>query len=215
MKELKKPRAGYNDDSYGGFEVSFVPNKSGTFYIDILRPILSADMFSDAIQVLNLADEDSDIIINLQTPGGELDATDRFIHALRRTKANVHMIASGTVASAGTLILLEAASFELTENMSALLHCGSLGHGGNYNEYVAAAKFYPVWMGKLLRNSYEGFLSEEEIEKMLGGGDIYLTAQEWMERAEMRNEYFKAKYEAMNAPPKRVRKKPVPKTQQE
>jgi oligoendopeptidase F len=48
-------------------------------------------------------------------------------------------------------------------------------------------------MERVLRQSYEGFLSEPEINDLLKGVDIWLDAEQWVERHEARNEYIQQK----------------------
>lgn len=116
------------------------------------------------------------------------------------------MIATGGCHSAATLILLEADSFELSENFSSLLHCGSLGAGGNLNEFIPQSAFAAQQMIKIFLRSYEGFLTEDEVADMVKGADIWLDADGWMQRAQARQAYFKAKEEEMMKPPKKPRK---------
>ena len=179
------------------FPVSFMPSKTGTYFIDVIGEISCASQFSDAVSVLNMVDEDSEVVINLQTNGGSLSATDSLIHALRKTRANVHFVATGTVHSAGSLLLLEANSFELSEGFHSLIHCGSLGNVAAFNQYKAQAAFDIEYMERTMRSAYKYFLTEAEIEKVLGGGDVWLDADQWMARSEARNECYKIEHEAM------------------
>lgn len=196
----KKSNQSFNEDdednSCQPFYVSYTPKKTGTFQINIGGPIHTADQFLFAIQALEAADEDNDVKITLQSPGGSLGASDALIHAMRKCDGHIHIVATGNVSSAGTFILLEADSFELSENFNATLHCGSVGSGGNYNEFKASSEFYNRFMPKALRSAYQGFLSEDELTSMLDGKDIILDADEWCIRHQARNEYFKAKLEA-------------------
>lgn len=220
MKELIKfnrkdikPRGGY-EDCVQPFDVSYMPEKIGKFIIDIDKPIEEVSQFNDAIRVLEVADEDNPVQINLQTPGGSLDATDALIHAMRKCKGHIHIVATGGVHSCGTLILLEADSFELSDNFNSLIHNGSLGTGRvNLNEYVSQTAFAAKWMPNVFRKAYEGFLTEEEIDGMLKGQDLWLDADGWMARWNMRNAYFKAKHEAATKPAKKPRKKKAPATE--
>jgi len=208
--------------SFYGFEeqlrvpVSYVPYKCGTFTVDIYDYIESPTQFADMIDALNLMEQDDEMIVNLQSGGGCLSTTDTILHAMRKTKGKVHFVATGFNASAATILLLDAPSFELSEDFSALIHCGSLSDGGNFNEYRQSAGFHIKRMENLLRNTYAGFLTEDEIDSMLDGKDILLDAQQWCERHEQRNQWLqdqvnKLEEAALNAlkPTKKPRKKKV------
>ena len=164
--------------------------------MDLFGPIEDATQFADILTVLNLSDEDTDVVINMITPGGTISATNALIHAIRKTKAHVHIIAT-EAHSCGSLILLEAHSFELTEGFGALCHCGSVGYGGNYNEFKIGSEFIAKQMAKTLRAAYTGFFSEDEIDEMLKGVDIFLDADAWVTRHQARNDYFQNKNIAM------------------
>jgi hypothetical protein len=88
---------------------------------------------------------------------------------------------------------LEADSFELSSSFNALIHCGSDGAYGNVNEYTAKSSFDLVFRTRQFKKTYEGFLSEEEIENVLKGQDLWLDAPSWHARAISRGEYYKAK----------------------
>ncbi|MGZ8888031.1 MAG: ATP-dependent Clp protease proteolytic subunit [Halobacteriota archaeon] len=204
--KFKKADSDDYEEILQGFEVAYIPHKSGTYYIEINKAIRHVSQFSDAIQVLEIAGPEDEVVIKLSTPGGSIDATDAFIHALRKCNAPVHMIATGGVHSAGSAILLEAESFELSENFSSLLHCGGCGTVGNTNEVIAQAAFLTHFMPTFMRNTYEGFLTPEEIEKLIEGKDIWLTAEQWVARYEARNAYIIGKIEELKNPKPTVKK---------
>jgi len=196
--------------------VSYSPSKCGRFTVDIYDYIESPSQFSDMIDALGMMEQDDEMVVNLQSGGGCLNTTDTLLHALRKTKGQVHFIATGFNASAATILLLDAPSFELSEDFTALIHCGSLGDAGNLNEMRQSAAFHISRMEKLLRNTYAGFMSEKEIEDMLNGKDLLLDSEQWCERHEQRNKWMqeqvekfeKAAQKALKAP-KKPRKKKV------
>jgi len=196
-EHINKTRSNYVDDYVQEYNVNFIPHRSGTYRIEIDSGIQDVAQFSTAIQVLDMAKEDDEVEVHLQSPGGNVDACGAFLHALRKCKATVHMVASGGVHSAGTHILLEADSFELAEGFNSLIHNGSSGSYGNINEYHAKSDFDKVFIYEHYKSIYEGFLSEDEFIGMMRGDNIWLNAAQWHERATKRSEYFKAKYEAM------------------
>jgi ATP-dependent protease ClpP protease subunit len=207
FESLNQRRSRYGDDGPREFMVGFVPHKSGTYRIEIDDVIENVAQFSTAIQVLEQAKEDDEVIITLQTDGGNVNATDAFIHALRKCEAPIHIQASGGTHSAGTHILLEGDSIELSNGFNALLHCGSDGAIGGVNEYRIKSQFDEKFRTQQFKETYEGFLSDKELDAMLDGRDIWLDAHEWMERAEKRSHYFRAKYEASLKAPRKPRAK--------
>lgn len=196
--ELEKSLSSFFSTS-NDYPVSYQPYKSGTFFIDILENIESPSQFSNAVQVLRSAEEDDTVVIDLQCNGGSLDATDRFVHAMRACKCPIHVIATGCVASAATVILLEGDSFELSEGFSALIHNGSTGASGKFSDFKSSAAFTTKYFEKFLQNTYEGFLTQAEITDVLKGVDIWLDGEEWLVRHNTRNEFLKEKMEVMKS----------------
>lgn len=204
----KEKQAMYYDHEPTEFSVNFIPDRSGTYIIEIDGAIESPKQFSTAVQILGLAKEEDTVEMRItDCPGGSIGATDGFIHAIRKCQAHVHMVAAGGVHSAGSMILLEADSFELASGFNSLIHCGSGGSVGNMNELRVQNRFDEEFYVRKFKETYEGFLSVKELDDMLEGKDIWLDAQQWVDRAQFRSEYFKKKYEkALKEKNKSVRK---------
>lgn len=172
------------------FEVDFIERNAGTFRIWLDNVIKSPSQFRKAVRALEAADDNHDVVMMVQGPGGDLGATDLLLHAMRKCQGHIHAIGSGNCSSAMTLILLAADSVELTEGWSGMFHCGSVGHGGAFNEYEAQARFNMNYMNRVLRTQYAGFMSEEELDDMMKGVDRWMEAPEFIERWNRRNELF-------------------------
>ena len=193
---VKTKRAGYYTAEPEEFAVTYTPIRSGTFNIYLVDAIETPRQFLNAIEVLQTATEKDTVVIHLQTPGGSLDATDLFVQAMRECEGRILVKASGGVHSAGTVILLEADEFTLSENFNCLIHNGSCGVGGKYSDFKSQAKFTQEYMERVMHNTYKGFLSEEEIVALLEGKDFWFFAEEFGERFEARNALLRAEFEA-------------------
>lgn len=187
-----KRRPGYDEPA--PFRVGYTPSSRGRFDIYLYDEIVSATQFTAAIDAMMQASEGDVVVIHLSTNGGSMDATDTFIQAMRECQARVIVKASGGVHSAGTMILLNASEFTLSENFNSLIHNGSYGLGGKASDVKAQAAFTEKFMDKTARASYEGFLTPEEIQQMIDGKDFWLGPEEWMERHAKREEYLREKY---------------------
>ena len=215
-QKLNKIRQGmYYSEYPEEYSVSYFPNKGGTYIIEVNDEISHVSQFQTAVQVLNMAKEEDEVEIRLSCcPGGSVDAGDTMLHAMRRTDAHIKSVASGGVHSMGTHLLLEADEFELSNGFNACIHCGQNGAYGTVAEYTVKAKFDMDFRTRQFREAYEGFLTEQEIDEVLEGKDIWLDAQQWCDRAMIRRDYFQSKWEKMEkeaikaSRPKRV-KKPV------
>lgn len=198
----------YGFDEPKEYNVGFIPHKSGTYRIEIDSAIEDVSQFSTAIQVLDIAKEEDEVEIHLQSPGGNVDACGAFLHALKKCEASIHIVASGGCHSAATHILLAADSFELADNFNSLIHNGSAGAGGNINEYHAKSDFDKEFIRKHYGQIYEGFLSTKEFDDMMDGKNIWLNAQQWCDRAMARRDYFQNKWENMEKAAQKASRKP-------
>lgn len=181
-------RKGFFGDE--NFRVSYTPSSAGRYDIYLFGEIEDTDQFTDAIEALNGATEQDLIMIHLSTNGGSMDATDTFLAAMGDTKATVAVSATGGVHSAGTLILLAAESFRLSENFNCLVHNGGWGVYGKSSDAKAQATFTANYMERTARAAYEGFMTPGEITAMIDGKDFWMDGTEFMERIQARAVYF-------------------------
>ena len=116
-------------DQGGEFPVLITdrPSRQYTCFVDNL--IESNQDFRYTIHSLYSATEEDSVTIHLGTPGGSISAMQAFLHAKNNCKANVHIIATGEICSAGAIILCDADSYELDPFASILLHSASFGPG--------------------------------------------------------------------------------------
>jgi len=155
----------------------------------------SAFDFAEAINAIENADEHDTITIYLSGGGGCVSSTDAFLHAIHMAQergVRVHCVASGLVASAHTFIILACSSYECAAGTHFLFHNGSLGDGGSYNQFKASSQFFLKYMETRFREVYDGFLSEKELDDILEGKDMWLTAEEFHNRYAARNEIMEA-----------------------
>ena len=120
------------------------------------------------------------------SPGGCLSAVDALLHAIKtaQDKGVNSTLLEVLTASAKDLHPFECTSFELSDGFHALIHNGSLGDGGSYNQFRASTNFYLKYMEERL---YKHFLTDDELQEVLDGRDIWLSPQDWIERYQLRN----------------------------
>lgn len=200
-----------NSDDYqdsNRITVSYTPNKNGVFKINFHAPVISMEQITMGIEALEAAEEEDQVVISLQSCGGNVDVSGGFIHAMEKCACPIHIIASGGVHSAGTHILLQADSFELSRNFNSLIHNGSSGSWGNLNEYHAKSDFDKTFLHQYYKEIYSGFLTDAEFEEMMLGKNIWLDGQQWMERSEARNQWYKDEMEKFEKAAQKALKAP-------
>ena len=98
------------------------------------------------------------------------------IHAIAQCEGHVVGSADGLVASAGSLIFFACHQFILGEFCEVMLHDGSGGSYGKFNENLKSAEFTSKRLSHIYHTVYGRFLDEETVQGVLDGKDLYLTA---------------------------------------
>lgn len=182
------------------FPVAHYQQTANIFTVYLFGSIDTPVDFIEAIEALTRAEKGDTVILRVSGPGGCISSVDALLHAIQSAiinGVNVHAICTGLVASAMTFIPLTASSYELSEGFHALIHNGSMGDGGAFNQFKASSTFYIRYMEDRLREMYKHFLTSEELDNVLEGKDIWLDPCEWAERYERRNEYILAEHEEL------------------
>jgi ATP-dependent protease ClpP protease subunit len=108
------------------------------------------------------------------------------LRVLSESQANVVVSIEGACMSAATLLFLSADSVEITPHSSIMIHdysSGTFGKGGEMHRQIQHER---KWSETLFREVYEDFLTEEEITSVIDGKDIWLEADDVMQRMQSR-----------------------------
>jgi ATP-dependent protease ClpP protease subunit len=162
----------------------------------------SSEDFLYTLEVLEMA-EDHDIVeLHVQGPGGSLDAVITLLHAMDKCKCPVHVIATGSLASAATFPILAADSYELHQFTSFMFHSASFGVAPQKTHDVIEEAIHN-WKQceRIIRDMYEGFFTTEELDSMLQGRTFWMDAEEFSSRYEARNELLADEEKAKKDPP--------------
>jgi len=134
--------------------------------------------YVDLLDCLYTAGEGDIVYLHLNTQGGQLDTAVEIIGAIAQTSGTVVTCADGLVASAGSLLFFSGHSFLVGEFCQVMLHDGSSGEWGKINENLKSAKHLSDRLRRIYHSVYGRFFSEEEVDQVLNGSDLYLTADE-------------------------------------
>lgn len=137
------------------------------------------------LDVLYSAAERDEVIIHLNCDGGNVNSLDTLLTAMSSCAAMIHVIATGTIASAATFILLAADSFEISPFTTLLFHTVTFGVYGQSQDNLELTQFIHAESERLMRSYYEHIFTEEEINDIIvNKRQKYLTSAEFSERFE-------------------------------
>jgi len=192
-----KPRLGSQiDRATQPFPVNSYP-KGYVFNIFIQEVLESPEDFIEVITALNMASPDDDVIVHLNCDGGSLDAVDTLLFEMSKCQGHIHIKASGTIASAATLILLAGNSYEMSPYTNILFHSSSFGYAGKAQDVVEYSAFAKKQTEALMRDYYKNILSDGELNDIfVNKRERWMDAGEFCARFEAAQEKSKAEHEA-------------------
>jgi ATP-dependent protease ClpP protease subunit len=150
------------------------------FYIS--SQIGPASEYIDWFQRIRAARESDILRFHINCPGGDLFTTIQFMQVLSETKATVIMSVEGACMSAATLLFLMGDEYNVTEHSVFLFHNYSGGVVGKGAEIYHGVMHERKWTEKLLRNSYDEFLTEKEISQLIEDKDVWMDAKTVIDR---------------------------------
>ena len=155
--------------------------------------IEEADEYISVFDMIRHASEEDIIKIYVNSPGGDLFTALQFGRAMGDSDATIIVSVEGQCCSAATIIALAADMVELSNHCVWMCHNYSSGMIGKGHELHSQAEFERDWSIKLMKDIYDGFLSESEIQRMLNGADLWMGADDVMRRLEQRHNKMKRK----------------------
>ena len=174
------------------------------FYL--VGEIKRADEYIDWFDIIRNAGKNDVVNIHINSYGGDLFTAIQMIRVLGECEGTVVCSVEGACMSAATMIFLCADGFEVSNHSMFMFHNysgGTIGKGGEmYDNIIHERK----WSENLLRQIYEGFLEESEVESILNNKDIWMDGEEVIKRLESMKEKVNEVKEKPKAKP-RSRKK--------
>ena len=199
MHKYKQPQMGAELSTTSiPFSVRATQEVSNHYIVDVWDTLENLSDVEELLFVLGVAKEEDRVTLHLNCRGGSAYVGDAIMLAMNNCEAQIHVQASGTVASFATFILLNCDSFEISPFCEVLCHSASFGAYGKMSETKQQSDFSYKQCEKMLRYYYEGFLTEEELSRIIDQGYEHLmTSDEFVERFQKMVEYRQEKAEQM------------------
>lgn len=150
------------------------------------RPIESPEEHRDEIHAIRSAGPDDTVILYINTPGGWLTTTQAIINAMAITQAEIIAVLEGQIASAGTLIACAAPNIQVMPHTQFMVHSAYEGVGGILRNNAAYAAFSKEQTERFMRDIYRDFLTDEELERVFDGREIWFNDDELLARFKQR-----------------------------
>jgi ATP-dependent protease ClpP protease subunit len=172
-----------NDFNYGSQDEMYEESITAKHYHRyIVGEIGHPEEYVSLCQLLRSMSQVDRMTLHINSTGGRLDTTIMLINAIRECAGIVHSFIEYECASAVTLIFLSCSEWSWSQQAKFMTHTASYGSYGKEGEVFAEVTFNRVHLHKMLRDFYTGFLTDTEIQQVIGGLDIYLDADQIAER---------------------------------
>lgn len=150
-------------------------------YEGINAPAVYAELHHRAI---NLAASKT-ITLHINNGGGFEQGSSTICQALRKTKAKTVANLSGIVASAATIVTMECDDIEVAPDVMFMIHESSFDNlGGKFSDMKTFQDFYHTHTKAMTRGAYLGFLTEDELDRIHNGKELWFNAEEVLQRWE-------------------------------
>lgn len=207
LEELLEVVSGGGSQEQSMIRTQTQPMHLHTVFFD--RPIGEASEYRSLIHALDTASEFDQFDFKINSPGGRMDATMSIIEAIKNTDATVRAIITGECHSAASIIALNCHQVQVTESGHSLIHTASYGSSGNSHMIKSHVDFYTRQITNLIKRTYEGFLTEAELEDVSRGVEIWVDSEDFIARLKSRSALIESKNLARQnvAEPKAKKKK--------
>lgn len=173
--------------------------------------ITTADDYIEWFDAIRHAKETDLVKIYINSYGGDLFTAIQFMRVLADTDATVIVSVEGACMSAATMIFMCADNFEVTPHSIFMFHNYSGGTIGKGGEMIDQLQHERKWSERLMKEIYQDFMTNEEIQSMLSNKDIWMDGEEVVKRITAKLAKQKIEIESATEVPKKkvLAKKPV------
>ena len=188
---LSKLSSKYTNSKLNLDESDDIPGHLGFYTRQITNTILTVPMdqeFSNpsyyrfVCQAISELEEGDTVEFKVASDGGRVDGLIALLSALERTPATSVALLNGMAASAASILALNCDMVWVGTNSSMMIHNAHFGSIGTVSNVVKHVDFERKRTEKLIRSTYEHFLTEDEIEAVLAGVEIWLDSEEINDR---------------------------------
>lgn len=149
--------------------------------------------YRELLALLFNANEGDTVNIFINSNGGHLDTALAIIEGLKNTQAHVTAVIIGACHSAASFISMYCHEIAVLDNAYSMVHTAQFGAVGNTGNVKAHTEFTVRQVEKLLNDTYEGFLTKDELVKVKAGVELWFDAEEIRKRVEGRVKFLNQK----------------------
>lgn len=153
------------------------------------------DEYVEVCHALRTCTPGDEFFFRINSEGGQVRSGNMLINAINECQGTVIGFIEGNCGSMATFVFLSCHTWGVSKYAEFFCHTVSSGSFGKEPETFEAAQFLRKQTHKRIKEEYNSFLTQEEIESVLKGSDIYLDSDQIMERLEIYADARDVEYE--------------------
>lgn len=138
----------------------------------------------------NLSEND-EVLFCINSGGGRLDGLLSLLYGIQSTEASVVAEITGDCHSAAGILALHCDAVQVAPYASMLVHNVQFEAIGSGSEVRDMVQHTLDFSDLLLKETYDGFLTEKEIQEVQNGREMWLQSSEITARLEAKVQYLK------------------------
>jgi len=140
--------------------------------------IIQPSRYRRLISSLSSASEHDTFHFYFNSGGGSVESAISIIAAIKNSQARVIAHIIGSCHSACSLIALNCPEIMVYEDGSMMIHPSHFGTAGHALNVKVRSQFLSDIMDKMFKTTYTGFLTEDELNNVRNGIEIWLTSKD-------------------------------------
>ena len=177
-------------DAEGTFpSIHAIPKQGFHYIVSITDDFDEPKYYDEVVALLSTASEEDTITFNINSNGGYVSSLAMLLTWKSMCKAyQIHVLSGNASSAASAFFLSNADEYVVSDMASMMVHEYQTSNGGSNSNVIKQATHTAKENEKFIRNCYEYFLTEVEIEDTLKGVEHYLSADEIRNRLEKREQ---------------------------
>lgn len=150
------------------------------FHLD--DEVTGTEDYRELFEVLRDQSERDVVRISIQNFGGSLHTCISIVSQIRNSQAIVIGSLTSIAYSQASVIWLACDAQEVQEHQGLMQHDGQGWSGGSFTQQYKQIEHSKKVLEGLYRDVYQNFLTQDEIDSVLNGGEVWLHYEEILER---------------------------------
>jgi len=174
------------------FQRSFTMN---ALTVPLDEEIKGPDYYRSVVQSMVTLTEHDSVSFHINSPGGRADGMSTILESIKNCDARIVAVIVGNCFSAASIISMYAD--EVYVGDWAQMMCHNMQHGsyGKDSDVLNRIQHASSLSRRFLKDAYRGFMTDEEIERLLDGKEFWFDCSEIKERFERRFELINSERE--------------------